>query len=373
MPDNTAFFLEQTEQSAVKANIVASYFIAWARVIQKWNSPMGYIDLFCGPGKYGDDKDAAPLLIIKQVLSNPVLCSKMRMIFNDQDVSNIEALKSQIDAIDASGALRRRIAYYNLTIDQDFHDSLSIAEGIPVLSYVDPFGYKGLTLKLIDKLISNSGSDCIFFFSYNRINMALSNNKFDGHLVGLFGIERTQQIKNKITGLSSGQREALIVQSLIDALQEEKGRYVLPFKFYSIGKMRTSHFIIFVSKHPVACSIMKQILYSNSAKDADGIASFSFEDHRNFAQSGHQMSVFETPMELLMHEICVSQSGKLVRVKDLCDKYDSDIYSRFVDKNVKDALRRLESCDRIEVVDGRKVKARAGKLNMPDNAVFRVI
>ena len=62
MPDNTAFFLEQTEQSAVKANIVASYFIAWARVIQKWNSPMGYIDLFCGPGKYGDDS------IMKQIL-----------------------------------------------------------------------------------------------------------------------------------------------------------------------------------------------------------------------------------------------------------------------------------------------------------------
>ena len=66
MPDNAAFFFKQTEQSAVKARIVASYFSAWAGVIQKWDSPMGYIDLFCGPGKYDDDKDSAPLLIVKR-------------------------------------------------------------------------------------------------------------------------------------------------------------------------------------------------------------------------------------------------------------------------------------------------------------------
>ena len=92
MPDNSEFFLEQTEQSAIKAHIVASYFAAWARVIQKWNSPMVYMDLFCGPGRYGDDNPSAPLLIVKEVLSSRDLTSKMEMIFNDQDRDSIVAL-----------------------------------------------------------------------------------------------------------------------------------------------------------------------------------------------------------------------------------------------------------------------------------------
>ena len=52
MPSNDVFFEAQTEQSAVKAHIVSSYFSAWSRVIQKWDGYMAYIDLFCGPGKY---------------------------------------------------------------------------------------------------------------------------------------------------------------------------------------------------------------------------------------------------------------------------------------------------------------------------------
>ena len=54
-----SFFDEQTEQSLVKATIVAKYFDAWASVIvntQKRNphqpQKIAYIDLFAGPGRY---------------------------------------------------------------------------------------------------------------------------------------------------------------------------------------------------------------------------------------------------------------------------------------------------------------------------------
>ena len=183
MPDNNCFFADQTEQSAVKAHIVSSYFSAWSRVIQKWDTPMAYIDLFCGPGKYGDNNLSAPLLIIESTLENPKLLNKMRFVFNDCDSNNIASLKKSIMQIDTNGILSQRVQYYNETVEAGFHNRLRIPKNMPALSFVDPFGYKGLTLNLISYLISNSGSDCIFFFNYNRINMALSSNtKFDEHL-----------------------------------------------------------------------------------------------------------------------------------------------------------------------------------------------
>lgn len=162
MPDNNRFFADQTEQSAVKAHIVSSYFSAWSRVIQKWDRPMAYIDLFCGPGKYGDNNLSAPLLIVQSTLENPRLLNKMSFVFNDCDSNNIASLKKSIIQIDTNGILSQRVQYYNETVEAGFHNRLRIPKNMPVLSFVDPFGYKGLTSNLISYLISNSGSDWVF-------------------------------------------------------------------------------------------------------------------------------------------------------------------------------------------------------------------
>lgn len=374
MPVSSNFFLEQTEQSAVKAKIVSSYFTAWARVIKKWDSKMGYIDLFCGPGRYGDNHPSAPLQIIQSTLADPVLTKKMCFLFNDQDEHNITSLKSEIQKITDSSLLDKRIKYYTRTVDEGSHLSLHMPSGLPVLSFVDPFGYKGLTRELIDLLITNSGSDCIFFFNYNRINMALSSNtKFDEHLKSIFGAERMTLLKISLPNLSPAQREPRILNALIDALTENKSNYVLPFKFYGQEQSRTSHFIIFVTKHPVACQIMKQIMYANSAKDVDGVATFSFEDSKNFASDFNQLSFFIRPLQSLMEDLQKKYRGKKVKVEKLCNDVDCDFNTHYVGKNVKEALIRLEMRGNIRVISGRKQHYRNGKLTMPNGAIVEFV
>lgn len=371
MPSNDAFFANQSEQSAVKAHIVSSYFSAWARVIQKWNTPMAYFDLFCGPGKYENDKPSAPLLIVQKTLADPALLSRMNFVFNDKDPNNIAMLKQAIAQIDENSKLKGRIQYYNETVERDFYNRLKIPANMPVLSFVDPFGYKGLTMNLINRLINNSGSDCIFFFNYNRINMALSSNtKFDEHLKCLFGDTRTTELKKQLAHQPPERREPIVLNSLIDALRENKSNYVLPFKFYSTEMLRTSHFIIFVTKHPVACKIMKQIMYSNSAKDSDDVATFSFEDSRNFGAGFEQLTIFDRPIQSLKDDIVREYAGKTISVGMVCNKIDCDFSSHFVSKNVKDVLKQLEIEGKISVIEGRKQKYRSGKLNMPDGAVI---
>lgn len=372
MPSNDVFFADQSEQSAVKAHIVSSYFSAWSRVIQKWNTPMAYIDLFCGPGKYENDKPSAPLLIVQNTLSNPALLHKMSFVFNDKDSNNTAMLQQSISQLDENAKLKGRLQFYNETVEQDFYSRLNIPANMPVLSFVDPFGYKGLTMNLINRLINNSGSDCIFFFNYNRINMALSSNtKFDEHLKSLFGDNRTAELKKQLAHQPPERREPIVLNALIDALRENKSNYVLPFKFYSTEMLRTSHFIIFVTKHPLACKIMKQIMYSNSAKDSDGVATFSFEDSRNFGAGFEQLTIFDRPIQSLRDDILRKYTGRTVSVGSICNDVDCDFSSHFVSKNVKDVLKELELEGKINVTTGRKQKYRNGKLNMPDGAVIQ--
>ena len=373
MTSNEEFFQEQSEQSAVKAKIVSSYFSAWSRVMKNnWPGLLAYVDLFCGPGKYSNNAISAPVKIIGDTLSDPALSRRMRFIFNDMDPNNISSLKSTIEDLDIRGLLKNSIQYCNETIAQGFEQRIKIASSIPVLSFVDPFGYKGLTLGLINKLIANNGSDCIFFFNYNRINMALSNTKFDEHLVGLFGEQEMHQLKQRLFSLSAEEREPIILRGLTTALMQGKSNYVLPFKFFGAEQSRTSHFIVFVTKHPTACKIMKTIMYQNSAKDDDGVALFRLEDRRNFASKAIQLSLLEErPIITLKESLANNYSGQETVVSTICNFYDTDFSNYYVSENVKDALRMLESEGRLQVIAGRKIPMRNGKICMPDKAIIR--
>jgi hypothetical protein len=63
----------------------------------------------------------------------------------------------------------------------------------------------------------------------------------------LFGTERAAELRQKLTGLSPDQRETLILEELSQAIKEMGGKFVLPFRFKRGN--RTSHSLIFVSKH----------------------------------------------------------------------------------------------------------------------------
>lgn len=268
MMNTDIFFDSPSEQSKIKAKIVSSYFMAWSRVMcNNWSSSseIGYVDLFSGPGVYQDGSESVPLLLVKDVLNNPRLLNRMWFLFNDQSEDNINNLRQHIKNADIDNKLDKRIQYSTKTVDEAFASDIRINAQGPILSFVDPFGYKGLTIDLISKLINNNGSDCIFFFNYNRINMALSSNtKFDEYLESIFGGTKVSSLKAELSGLSAEEREPIVLNALVASLKNNNANYVLPFKFYRTDMVRTSHFIIFVSKHKRGCSIMKQIMYANN-------------------------------------------------------------------------------------------------------------
>ena len=86
-----SFFDEQTEQSLVKATIVAKYFDAWASVIvntQKRNphqpQKIAYIDLFAGPGRYTDGSQSTPLKVLQKAIEKPDIRDRLVTLFNGQ-------------------------------------------------------------------------------------------------------------------------------------------------------------------------------------------------------------------------------------------------------------------------------------------------
>ncbi len=102
MIDST-FFEESRDQSQIKSRIVAKYFWAWAKVIipsaKKHSNRIAYIDLFAGPGRYGDGTVSTPIMVLEKAIADKDMREMLVTLFNDKDTVNAGSLKQAISAV----------------------------------------------------------------------------------------------------------------------------------------------------------------------------------------------------------------------------------------------------------------------------------
>lgn len=214
MADNS-FFEQQKEPSLVKAEIVAKYFWAWAQVIipqakKGKTKKIAYIDLFCGPGYYEDGSKSTPILILERAINDPNMQELLVTIFNDSAPKNTKSLKEAIDALPNINLLENKPKIGNMKVGKDFADFFQKKNLIPSLFFIDPWGYKGLSQKLIESVIKDWGCDCIFFFNYNRINPGLSNRSVEKNMNDLFGREKADELRSQLKTKTPHERELII-------------------------------------------------------------------------------------------------------------------------------------------------------------------
>ena len=267
MTDYT-FFEISKEQSRVKSLIVSKYFEAWANVMMsvldgqkgRHGRQIQYLDLFAGPGRYEDGTKSTPLLILEKAIAHDKLRDRLITIFNDKDENNSKSLEAAIDEIPGIETLRYKPKIHNQEIGAGISQMFEKARLIPTFFFVDPWGYKGLSLNLVDSMLEGWGCDCIFFFNYNRISMGIANELVEEHMDALFGEKRAELLRQKLAGLASSARELTIVEELCQAIKATGKRYVLPFRFKNDSGARTSHHLIFVSKGFRGYQIMKDVM-----------------------------------------------------------------------------------------------------------------
>ena len=225
------FFQEQREQSLIKARIVSKYFSAWANVIlatQKRHPErvqrMAYVDLFAGPGRYDDQSKSTPLLVLEMILANPDLTTRTITLFNDRDVASIGSLKNSINKLVGIEKLKYSPVFYNEEVGDEIAAMFRGIRMVPTFFFVDPWGYKGLSLNLVSSIIIDWGCDCVFFFNYNRVNMGVSNIAVEEHMFSLFGDEQLAVVRQECKGRSPEEREMIVV-----------GRYVMRCEIVAVS------------------------------------------------------------------------------------------------------------------------------------------
>ncbi|MBN3950149.1 MAG: three-Cys-motif partner protein TcmP [Nostoc sp. NMS7] len=363
---NPSFFDEQKEQSLIKARIVEKYFWAWAKVIiptaKKFDPRIAYIDLFAGPGRYKDGSKSTPIKVLETAISNSDMQNMLVTVFNDADAEHINSLQETINSIPGIENLKYKPQVINHEVGENIVKTFNELKLVPTFFFVDPWGYKGLSLQLINSVVKNWGCDCIFFFNYNRINMGLGNAAVEEHMNALFGKIRADQVREKLKTLKPEERELTVVEALCEALKEMGGEHVLPFRFKHENGNRTSHHLIFVSKHVKGYAIMKDIMAKESSEQNQGVPSFEYNP-----ATYRQPLLFEfyRPLDDLEEMLLDTFTGRTITMQDIYNQHH--VGRRYISKNYKDALKNLEAKSKV-IADppANKRKKNKGELTFGD-------
>jgi three-Cys-motif partner protein len=374
----TNFFDERSEQSAKKILIVEKFFASWANVmlnhaknqgIDISDIKLGYADLFAGPGCYEDGTPSTPIRILEHTVRTPELAQTLICRFNDAKPGFAEALEKQISEITGIDGLKYQPIVDNTAVENTPVQILTAPGRLhPTLYFFDPWGYKGLTLKLIEEAIGPFGCDCIFFFNFKRVNAAITNQLFRNRINALFGSERAENLRKKIIYCRlASERRALIINTLKEALVSVGGKFNRDFLFFD-DEGHPSHFIILTSKHRKAYDIMKTIMAKESSGLHSQVPSFDYDPLDKHRQGAPPLFEIEVSIPDLKAALLKEFRGQSVTFGNLFDTHNVGL--NFVIDNYRQAIIELEREEKIEAFPPARERWKGGKLTCGKDVVI---
>ncbi len=360
------FFDEPLKQSQVKTQIVAKYFHVWANIIAGSATKIGYIDLFAGRGYYEDGTESTPILILKKTIENPKISQKLIGEFNDKEVKFIDLLEKRVQQLKKINVLAYPPKFTSIAVSKEIVSQYESRSLPPTFFFLDPWGYKGVSLDLIKVAIKGRASECALFFNYKRINMDLQKASVDKNINDLFGKNRADRLRARTSCMQPYQREETIIQEFCEAINELGGKYTLPFCFRDRKQDRTSHYLIHATKHPLGFRLMKEIMDGYSIKDADGVPTFTFDQKNQLTLN------FNQPLRQLAKQLTQEFKGQTLTASNLYEKHQKT--ARFTKKNYKDALIMLEKEGKIKVDEPPETRPqRYGKVTLGGKRIVSFI
>jgi three-Cys-motif partner protein len=359
------FFAVREPHSAVKAEIASEYFPVYAKILIGSGRPrILYLDFFCGPGKYEDDSESTPLLVLRKIIEAPELRERVVTFFGDQDKDATKNLQALIDELPGIDTLKNKPIVRAGVVTAALQSELAELKLVPTMMFLDPFGYKVVNVDIIRAIIKNPSSECLFFFNYNRVMPAITNPGVRHLVDAIFGPTRVQRLQESFDALDDAGKEALVVQALRDSMQEIGGKFTLPFRFKKDG--RTTHHLVFVGTNKLGHKIMKELMGKRSSDHYQDVPSFEFRE----GPIATEMFQEPRPIDDLKADLLKRFAGRSSTITAIFEEHN--VGTRYVMKNYKEAIKQLMREGRIpEGERGRdRPKLVAPYRTMPDDVLI---
>jgi three-Cys-motif partner protein len=297
----------------VKHVILRKYLNVWLPILSIWNSRIVYVDGFSGPGEYLKGEDGSPIIAIKSVSEHRLsLKAEIVMIFIEERKDRCSFLKNKLENTKIPSNISYEVVcgeFRNVisdALDQIEKKGLSLA---PTFVFIDPFGFKGISMDVIKRIMNNQKCEVLITFMYEEIDRFLSLPSNEKHITEMFGTEDWKGVPEK------GPKERM---EFLHSLYFKQLEAFANIKFIRSFKMtnkfnKVDYFLFFGTNSFLGLEKMKDAMWK-----VDKTGSFEFSDA---TYSPFQGVLFEErPNFFQLKKIIVEKfKGKEITSKKLGD------------------------------------------------------
>ena len=270
-----------------KHQILEEYLKAWFPILTRWNGKIIYIDGFAGPGVYSKGEDGSPIIAIKtaQNHSQSSTFNEILFLFIEKDKERVKNLQEVIAKKFPSLPHKFKCIIkgdeFAPTLEKFLDDVDSSGDRLsPTLAFIDPFGYSGMPMTLIARLLANSKTEVIITFMTGFIVRFTDEMRAEA-LDELFGTNEWRKV-NQIKEFE--EREKFLIDLYTKQLREAAGAtYVRTFEMRDSANRPLYH-LVFGTKNLKGMEVMKAAMFK-----VDRRGTYKFSDKTDRAILPHRL------------------------------------------------------------------------------------
>ncbi len=289
-----------------KHRILEAYLKAWFPIVSRGGFPrVIYIDGFAGPGVYEGGPPGSPVLaLLALAQQNIALHSMFEFHFVEKDTAVVAALEGSIASLRQSGAIPSFAEVhvhagmqFEKAYESELRPRLVRYPKAPAFALVDPFGWKGIPMRIIGDLLRRPHTEVLINFMFEEINRFLAHEAQPENFDALFGNPGWR----KCCTLSGRERTRCIHDFYRDRLHSDAAaKYVRSFEMRN-GRNLIDYFLFFGTNSLKGLEKMKEAMWR-----VDPGGDFSFSD----ATDRSQTTLFASePDRKLLRRLLIKRFG----------------------------------------------------------------
>lgn len=358
VPDSTLWPYEP--HTNAKHEILRRYLQAWFPILDKYYD-LVYIDGFAGPGEYEGGEPGSPLIVLDLALHHKhTLTGESVFLFVELREDRYRHLEEIINQMRPQLPPNFKVDVENdefsavlaKKLDDLDQRRLRIA---PTFAFIDPFGFSGVPMTLIHRLLRRDRTEALILFPIDSVNRFVLNQdeQIHRHMATLFGTEEVFE------AMAQSDRHRVLRKLYQDKLSEA-AKYVRYFTM----RDRTDkpiYDLFFASNNLLGHVKMKEAMWR-----VDEAGTFTFSDATDPSQS---VLFTGDPSPRLAREIVQGGAGrKNIEVSKITSWVEES--PSYLRKHMIAALKLAEQKEDIHVHPLKTTGKKRRKGTFPDDAVI---
>ena len=266
-----------TPHTSAKHAILENYLKAWFPILARWSDRIIYLDGFAGPGIYAGGEEGSPVIAMRTAINHSLLKqfrTKIVFYFIEKDRARAAKLKEVLE--DRFPRPPKEMMYevegaefaptLEHVLDQLEKQGAKLA---PTFAFLDPFGFSGLPMNLIGRLMSYDKCEVLITFMLGFIKR-FADELRESALNEFFGTNEWRNVRT----IADPRKAEMFLQNLYERQLKEVGGAYYVRNFGMIGEQnQLIYYLVYGTKHWRGLEVMKEAMWK-----VDRRGTYTFSD-----------------------------------------------------------------------------------------------